>query len=297
MSSTITTLFLQSQPSVYEKIEALRGGGVQRDAFDVMIEIMGFVALLVLIAAFYLIHTRRSAQRDAKVRGSAPAASAPGGVQLGLEGVEGAATVYLFWNEDGLRRRSAAVLRQIGEDEIELGELDSRPPPAGPARLIMRDESGKQRLQDVAIRSASSSGKVLAQRLARPVSSIPPTSLRIDAGLPARFSEGDQAVRHRARILDLTQGGAGLVLERKLDVGRLLRLEIDPVERIDPLGATAKVAWCQDAGDGLWRAGVAFEGPEPQFAASLFDLLCEMCAASELRAVDAGAKIAEPTRA
>ena len=86
---------------------------------------------------------------------------------------------------------------------------------------------------------------------------------RIDAKLSAEITIYDEVFTATTR--DISEGGVGLDLDRPLDEGQTLSLNlflvVDEVEdeTAAPLKVKGKVAWCAETEDGAWAAGVRFE--------------------------------------
>lgn len=68
-------------------------------------------------------------------------------------------------------------------------------------------------------------------------------SVRISAELPVRYSEPKGHYSGTGRLVDLGMGGAGLMVNQKIDRGVKLDLEIGPVGKLPVLRAGGEVAW------------------------------------------------------
>ncbi len=72
-------------------------------------------------------------------------------------------------------------------------------------------------------------------------------------------------------LLDLSEGGAGLVLREPLPEGEEVELTLEPVGSGRTVRLLAEVVWCEPAEGDRHRAGVRFRAPLGH--AELFDLV------------------------
>jgi hypothetical protein len=79
--------------------------------------------------------------------------------------------------------------------------------------------------------------------------------------LPRRLCAGDAREQLDAWILDLSVNGIGLVVDKPVEVGTLLLLELETCPQAAPLTVWANVVHCQPTGDGEYRIGCQFVTP------------------------------------
>jgi len=76
--------------------------------------------------------------------------------------------------------------------------------------------------------------------------------------LPRRLCAGDGGEDLDAWILDLSTNGIGLLIDRRLEPGTLLTIELETCPPAAPLTVWAKVLHSQATADGEYRTGCQF---------------------------------------
>ena len=74
----------------------------------------------------------------------------------------------------------------------------------------------------------------------------------------ARDEEGKE---HSAKILDISAGGVGLLMERRFELGCYLSVTLPTREEMGSRKFTMRIRKCEEEADGKWRVGCAFAHP------------------------------------
>jgi Tfp pilus assembly protein PilZ len=82
------------------------------------------------------------------------------------------------------------------------------------------------------------------------------------AEMTASAMTGGRAVGFRARVVDLSGGGAQITCPRQLDQGDTVHLRLTLPETGDIVEVPGRVAWARQVRS-QWRAGIRFEGVTP----------------------------------
>ena len=64
-------------------------------------------------------------------------------------------------------------------------------------------------------------------------------------------------------LLDLAEGGAGLMVKQAVEVGKEVSVGLEGQTQPRPIVRTAKVIWCRPAADGAYATGVCFQKALP----------------------------------
>jgi len=60
-------------------------------------------------------------------------------------------------------------------------------------------------------------------------------------------------------LLDLSEGGAGLMVKQAVDVGKVVSVGLEGQTRPRPIVQVANVVWCTGAAEGAYAIGVSFQ--------------------------------------
>jgi hypothetical protein len=102
-----------------------------------------------------------------------------------------------------------------------------------------------------------------SQRLDVPVYANRRSNSRYELEQPKR----DCAVRdedgkeHQAKILDISAGGVGLLMDRRFELGCFLSVTLPTREESGSRKFTMRIRKCEEETDGKWRVGCAFAHP------------------------------------
>lgn len=93
---------------------------------------------------------------------------------------------------------------------------------------------------------------------------------RITASIPVKFTDGAEASTQ-----DLSEGGMGIVLGKKVERGTTLEVMIGGagVEGAEGIKTMATVMWSAETDTGAYTAGLKFDGPSPDALARLRQFL------------------------
>jgi len=75
---------------------------------------------------------------------------------------------------------------------------------------------------------------------------------------PVRDEEGKE---HQASVLDISAGGVGLLMERRLAIGTFLSIVLPTRHEAGSHKFTVRVQKCEEGPLGKWRVGCAFAHP------------------------------------
>jgi c-di-GMP-binding flagellar brake protein YcgR len=83
---------------------------------------------------------------------------------------------------------------------------------------------------------------------------------RVSATIAVQLQDGEEASTQ-----DLSEGGMGIVLSRKMERGTMLEVLIGGIGPSDPaaIKTMATVMWSAETDTGAYTAGLKFDGPSP----------------------------------
>jgi PilZ domain len=102
-----------------------------------------------------------------------------------------------------------------------------------------------------------------SQRLDVPVYANRRSNARYDLDKPKQECKvrDEAGQEHTAKILDISAGGVGLLIERRFDLGSFLSVALPTREESGSRRFTLRVRKCEQEADGKWRVGCAFAHP------------------------------------
>ncbi|HLW64515.1 MAG TPA: PilZ domain-containing protein [Gemmataceae bacterium] len=102
-----------------------------------------------------------------------------------------------------------------------------------------------------------------SQRLDVPVYANRRFNARYDLDKPKQECRvrDEAGQEHPAKILDISAGGVGLLLERRIELGVYLSVALPTRDESGSRRFTLRVRKCEQEADGKWRVGCAFAHP------------------------------------
>ena len=71
----------------------------------------------------------------------------------------------------------------------------------------------------------------------------------------------EEGKEYSAKILDISAGGVGLLMERRFELSCYLSVTLPTREEMGTRKFTMRIRKCEEEGDGKWRVGCAFAHP------------------------------------